>query len=184
VPGAGFSDTTPVAPVGGNSGTTLGAQRLIALQSAADLWGAVLTSTEEIPIGARFDALPCNASGGTLGLGGSNSAFRDFAGAPVAGTWYPVALANSLTHSDDCPPSSSCTMAGFDPNDIDVQFQANIGTSGCIKGQSFYFGLDGNPGPHQIDFISIALHEIGHGLGINTLVNLATGAKSLGFDDT
>ena len=33
--GVGFNDATPAAPVGGNSGTTLGQQRLIAFQAAA-----------------------------------------------------------------------------------------------------------------------------------------------------
>jgi hypothetical protein len=46
--GVGFNDTTVVAPVGGNTGTTLGAQRLIAFQAAADKWGATLTSTVTI----------------------------------------------------------------------------------------------------------------------------------------
>ena len=35
--GEGFNDPTPLAPVGGNTGTTRGAQRLIAFQYAADL---------------------------------------------------------------------------------------------------------------------------------------------------
>ena len=34
-PDAGFNDSTPVDPVGGNTGTTLGAQRLIVFQEAA-----------------------------------------------------------------------------------------------------------------------------------------------------
>src|SRR5262245_50033932 len=34
-PGEGFNDPTPVAPVGGNTGTTLGQQRLLAFQHAA-----------------------------------------------------------------------------------------------------------------------------------------------------
>ena len=40
----GFNDPTPVAPVGGNTGTTLGQQRLNAFQHAAGIWGARLTS--------------------------------------------------------------------------------------------------------------------------------------------
>jgi hypothetical protein len=43
-PGEGFNDPTPVAPVGGNPGTTRGQQRLIAFQFAADIWGATLDS--------------------------------------------------------------------------------------------------------------------------------------------
>jgi hypothetical protein len=36
--GVGFNDPTPVAPVGGNPGTTLGQQRLNAFEYAASLW--------------------------------------------------------------------------------------------------------------------------------------------------
>ena len=43
-PGVGFNDPTPVAAVGGNSGTTLGQQRLNAFQHAADIWGATIDS--------------------------------------------------------------------------------------------------------------------------------------------
>ncbi|MEO5742389.1 MAG: peptidase, partial [Vicinamibacterales bacterium] len=39
-PGEGFNDLAVAAPIGGNSGTTLGQQRLIAFQHAADIWGA------------------------------------------------------------------------------------------------------------------------------------------------
>jgi hypothetical protein len=35
----GFNDPTPVAPVGGNDGTTIGQQRLNAFQFAASIWG-------------------------------------------------------------------------------------------------------------------------------------------------
>src|SRR5262249_1199907 len=38
-PGEGFNDATPVAPVGGNTATTLGGQRLNVFQYAADIWG-------------------------------------------------------------------------------------------------------------------------------------------------
>jgi hypothetical protein len=37
-PGAGLNDPTPAAPVGGNTGTTLGQQRLIVLEHAAAIW--------------------------------------------------------------------------------------------------------------------------------------------------
>ena len=41
-PGVGFNDPTPVTPVGGNPGTTLGEQRLIAFDHAAKIWSARL----------------------------------------------------------------------------------------------------------------------------------------------
>ena len=54
--GVGFNDPTAATPVGGNSGTTLGEQRLIAFQYAANLWGASLTSNQPIIINAQFSA--------------------------------------------------------------------------------------------------------------------------------
>ena len=32
---------------------------------------------------------------------------------------------------------------------------------------NWYYGLDGNPGENQFDFVSVVLHEIGHGLGFS-----------------
>ena len=44
-PGVGFNDPTPATPVGGNSGITVGQQRLVAYQRALDLWGKTLRSS-------------------------------------------------------------------------------------------------------------------------------------------
>src|SRR6476659_6660381 len=71
--GQGFNDTTVVAPVGGNPGTTLGEQRLNAFQYAADIWGNILDSDIEIVIGASFSALSCDSSGAILGQARSAS---------------------------------------------------------------------------------------------------------------
>ena len=95
-PGVGFNDTTPAAPIGGNTGTTLGAQRLIAFTYAANLWGATLTSNQPIIINAQFSPLSCTAVAATLGSAGATSIFRNFPNAPLANTWYSYALANKL----------------------------------------------------------------------------------------
>lgn len=179
--GEGFNDPTAVTPVGGNTGTTRGAQRLIALQYAAEQWGAVLRSDITIRIMAQFDPLTCSASSAVLGLAGAVTVERDFAGAPVAGTWYPIALANSLAGVD---------LDGGD--DIDATFNSVFG-AGCAFDGGWYYGLDANPGVDETDFVTVALHELGHGLGFGTLVDIgdaacdgdaADGAKALGFDDT
>ena len=47
-PGEGFNDPTPVSPVGGNTGTTLGAQRLQLFQTVAAEWGSKLNSSQVI----------------------------------------------------------------------------------------------------------------------------------------
>jgi len=169
----GLNDPTPATPVGGNTGTTLGAQRRKALQFAADIWGARLDSAVEIRVGAEFHPLPCDAVSAVLGSAGPNSVIRDFARAPVAGVWFVQALANSLFGADTDP----------DENDVGADFNSDIGAAECLPGIEWYLGLDGKPPRGQIDFVTIVLHELGHGLGFLELVNLKTGAKLLGLDD-
>src|SRR5450755_3200168 len=81
--GVGFNDATITAPIGGNSGVTLGAQRLIAFQAAANKWGATITSAITIRIGAQWTALTCTATSAVLGSAGATEVFKDFVGAPV-----------------------------------------------------------------------------------------------------
>lgn len=171
-PGEGFNDSTPTTPVGGNAGTTLGEQRLIACQHAADIWGSLLESPVPIRVNARFDPLECTATSAFLGLAGPESFFRDFVGAPRSATWYPVALASRLAGTDLDP--------GHD--DIDATFNSAFGTS-CPFPRGWYYGLDGNPPASGTDFVTVVLHELGHGLGFVTLVNLSDGSKANGLDD-
>ena len=58
----------------------------------------------------------------------------------------PVGLVNQLDDEDRKP----------DDPDIKTTFSSS---------DDWYFGLDGRPGEDQFDFVSVALHEIGHGLG-------------------
>src|SRR5262249_53153205 len=116
-PGEGLNDPTAVAPVGGNSGTTLGAQRLNALQFAANLWGVRLVSSVAIAVDAHFDSLTCDNTSGILGSAAPTGIIRDFAGAPVANTWFAVALANSLAGIDLDPAH----------DDINATFNSNVG---------------------------------------------------------
>jgi hypothetical protein len=171
-PGEGFNDSTPAAPVGGNPGTSLGAQRLNAFQHAADRWGARIDSPVEIRVAANFNPLTCGASWAVLGSAGPVTVARDFVGAPVAGTWYAIALANALTGVDLAPGQ----------DDISATFNSAIGTT-CSFPLTWYYGLDASPPGSQIDFVTVVMHELGHGLGFLTLVDLATGAKLGGLDD-
>ena len=80
-PGVGFNDPTPAAPVGGNTGTTLGQQRLIAFEHAARLWSARLDSAVPIRIRAQFASLaPGRAGKCRAGFGLSRLCQRPFAG--------------------------------------------------------------------------------------------------------
>jgi hypothetical protein len=157
---------------GGNAGATLGTQRLIAFQHAADIWGDLLSSPVEIQVDANFDPMTCGATSAVLGATGPTTVHRDFVGAPRPITWYPQALANSLAATDLAPGNS----------DIASRFNSTIGTT-CDFPMGWYYGLDGNPPPGTIDFVTVVLHEIAHGLGFLTFVDLTTGAKLSGLND-
>ncbi len=172
-PGEGFNDLTPFVPVGGNPATTLGEARLIAFQHAAFIWGSCLNSSIEILIGAEMNPLPGDAFSAVLGQAGAETFHRDFLNAPVANTWYPQALANSY-HGFDLDPASP---------DIGAEFNSDI--DGPILGATnWYYGLDANPPAGDIDFVTVVLHELGHGLGFQTIVDLQTGQKPLGRNDS
>jgi hypothetical protein len=170
-PGEGFNDPTPAAPVGGNTGTTVGQQRLIAFQHAADIWGATLTSTVPIRVGASFEPLSCTATSAVLGSAGAEEIFRDFPGAPHAAAWYPGALASKLTGVDQA-------TAGYEH--IRARFNSRLGAADCLSGSGFYLGLDNNFGA-QIDLVTVLLHEFGHGLGFQTFTDDETGEEIEGF---
>jgi hypothetical protein len=171
-PGEGFNDPTPVTPVGGNSGTTLGAQRLIAFQYAVDKWAAQLDSSVPIRISATFDPLDCNASLVTLGSAGPVSVFRDFDGAPQPGTFYPSALADRLAGMDLAP----------EEDDIEATFNSRFGTT-CTFPAGWYYGLDGAAPGDDSDLVTVVLHELGHGMGFLTLIDAVTGARLEQHDD-
>ncbi len=160
----GFNDPTPVAPVGGNPGTTRGAQRLFVFQTAAAIWGAILPSTVEIRVNSNFNPLTCDATSAVLGGANTVTNASDFAGAEVANTWYSIALANRLAGSDLFP-------AG---NDINAQFNSTLDGGTCLGGTTWYYGIDGNEGS-QVELLPVVIHELGHGLGFAGTTSLTTG---------
>jgi hypothetical protein len=164
-PGEGFNDPTPAAPVGGNPGTTKGAQRLYAFQYAADIWGATLDSSETIYVVAAFNPLAPNV----LGSAGAWDVFSDFPGvgnypgAQFPNTWYGSALADKLAGVDQDSTAP----------DINAQFSSNF---------NFYLGVDNNHGA-QNDLVAVLLHELAHGLGFQNFVNEANGSNLGNFTD-
>jgi hypothetical protein len=170
-PGEGFNDPTPAAPVGGNTGTTLGQQRLNAFQRAADIWGATLTSSVPIRIGASFVPLSCTETSAVLGSAGANEIWSDFPNAPRPATWYPSALASKLAGQDISTPGQPHIIA---------RFNSRLGLfPDCLPGSGFYLGLDDNFGD-QIDLVTVLLHEFAHGLGFQTFTDDETGAEIQG----
>ncbi len=113
-----------------------------AFQYAVDIWAGLLDSSMTINITATWTPLAT----GVLGSAGAISLYRNFPGAPAANTWFSDALADRR----------ACGNRGG-TYDINANFNSSFA--------DWYFGTDGNVPFTQWDFVSVVLHEIGHGLG-------------------
>ena len=172
-PGEGFNDPTPAAPVGGNTGTTLGEQRLKVFERAGQIWGAAIGSPVPILIEAEFNPLTCSPGSAILGSAAAINVIRDFTNAPVSNTWYHSALANALAGTDLITPDA----------DVGVELNGSIdNNNNCLSGINWYLGLDGNSA-NNIDLLIVLLHELGHGLGFSGFTNLTNGAFLLNRKD-
>ena len=177
--GYGFNDPTPVKPVGGNPGTTLGEQRMNVYRHVAQVWERHLNSTVEITVSAGWENLTCDATSAVLGSAGAWNAWI-LTAAGQQPTLYPQALANKLLGynlSEDEPEDET----GYAKVDIKTQFNARLGAADCLAGSPFYLGLDGKNGT-EVDFAATLLHELGHGLGVSVLgVTTSTGNRFTGY---
>lgn len=172
--GQGLNDPTPVAPVGGNPGTTLGAQRMAAIQYAADRWGQLIDSSVEIRFNVRFVPLDCTGVNALFAQADTVDLARDFAHAPTPGTWFPIALANKLAGTD------------LNPGAVDFSLEFNSSMNGdpnCFGGATFYYGLDSEDPENTADFPPVVMHEIAHGLGFASFVTRDTGVRPMGLPD-
>lgn len=171
--GEGFNDPTPAAPVGGNSGTTVGQQRLLCFQQAANVWGSLLTSSVPILVQAAFNPLACTATSATLGSAGPRFAEISDPLFEFQNYWYHEALACKQAGVDLVLPGVAAP--GDNGSDINAQFNSNLGQTGCLTGSGWYYGFDHNEGA-LIDLLAVLLHEFGHGLGFSTLTSGSSGA--------
>ncbi|MEY4509285.1 MAG: hypothetical protein RLZZ450_1407 [Pseudomonadota bacterium] len=177
--GTGFFDTSPIVPPPGSSATTLGEARRIAFSRGAAVWASELSSRATIQIAARMEPLTCSPTSGILGEAGPTTVHVDFPGATTSNTWFTQALANALA-SDvygrevDLDPQTA---------DITATFSSVLDDLTCLGATSWYYGLDGAPLPQTIDFMTVVVHELAHGLGLLPLFNPSTGAEFSGRQD-
>jgi uncharacterized repeat protein (TIGR01451 family)/MYXO-CTERM domain-containing protein len=181
-PNTGFNDPSSRSPVGGNTGTTLGAQRLIVFQKAAEIWGQNLDSDVPISIIAHFQSLACSSTGAVLGSAGPPNFFSSDdptldAGIPPtffprAKTWYVSAETARFAGVQILSGTGNVET----DYDIVARFNSSLDTPGSADcgGLSWYYGLDDKHGS-AIDLLTVVLHEFGHGLGFLSLVDTGTG---------
>jgi hypothetical protein len=131
-----------------------------AFQRAVDIWAGLLES--DVPIRIQV-VLSSSMASGTLASAGPSSVFRNFDNFQKINAWYGTPLAEKITGEQLNDP---------DEADIFMQFNATI---------NFYTGLDLNPGSGQYDFVTIALHEIAHGLGFTSFTNVEDFVGSYSF---
>lgn len=155
---------------------SLGPKRKNALLGTFGVMSALFNNNyvgEKININASFDSLGGTANSATLGNGRAIASTANFGSSDPdyrADTWYGYALANHLHGSD------------LDAATAEIQMVFNSDFDGPIVGDScgFYYGSDENPNCEagttwcDVDFITVALHELLHGL------DLSSGIKSDG----
>jgi len=129
----------------------------VAIDYAATIWGTILES--DVPIKMSVSWSPLGA--GSLGVTFPNGR-KDFPNAPLAATWYATALANSISGTE------------LNPGEDDINVYLNSSTN-------WYLGTDGNTPAGQYDLVSVAMHEIGHGIGFVGLAKKVGAEGSFGL---
>lgn len=109
---------------------------------AMEIWGKMLVSSVPIRIKVTFSTLAST----TLASSGATRIFRDFPNAPFRSVWYPVALAESIRGAE------------LNNRETDI----NITINQTIR---WNYRTDARPVSGSFDFVTVVLHEIGHGLG-------------------
>lgn len=119
-----------------------GAQAQTAFDYAIGIWSNELFGMVPINVEVSFSNLP----GTTLAAASANLIYSGNANLPIPGAFYPSALVNQYQGCDLAPAVA----------DIIIVFNSNI---------NWYYGTDLATPLTQYDFVSVALHELGHGLG-------------------
>lgn len=130
-------------------------EAVTAMNTAALIWSTLLNGQQPVTVNACwYSTLGPN----TLGQAKSYVLYSNFTNAPIKDTWYPVAEANQLANTD--------LNQGLP--EIRAEFSGSF---------YWHFPIDepippdladpADPESYRYDFLSVALHEIGHGLGFS-----------------
>jgi hypothetical protein len=121
-------------------------QASAAFVAAANVWAHTIVSPSTIRVSARFEDM---GSPNILGSAGP-TAICGILDSEDVETWYAAALADKLVGSQ------SCADLADETSEITVIFNSTF---------DWDFGTSGTPVPGKINFMTVVLHELGHGLG-------------------
>ena len=130
----------------------LPAAAVSAFNEAGRIWGNLLTANspdgQVISVRGRMESLGPDAAAGAISnlVSASDHPFDD--------TWYQTALSDHLRGASNSFPQ------------FEVTFNSDA---------NWYYGTDRRPGSNQLDLMSVAVHEFGHGLGFSTGVQVGFG---------
>lgn len=126
-----------------------------AFQIAVDTWEARIVSPRTIHVTANWKPM----GAGVLGAAGPTAFYM-----MSDGFVYPAALAEAI-----------CDCQGSEPTEISANFNSSF--------SDWYLGIDGDGPPTRYDFVTVVLHELGHGLGFLSSFSVSDGRGAWGLHD-
>ncbi len=132
-----------------------------AFEYAISIWEQIIESDVPIKVKASWRSQESNI----LASAGPSDYYSNFIYAPHINRFYPIALVEKITGNE----ISASAMP-----DIEATFNKDI---------KWYYGTDGATPDQLYDFVTVALHEIGHGLGFTGFF-FVTGSKGAYGNET
>ena len=123
---------------------------------AISMYENLITSTVPIVVQVKWESMGGNA----LSQCAPSSFYKNFNGARLSDVYYPVALVEKLAQRE---------MNGSEP-DIVCSFNSNI---------DWYYGTNGDAPSNQYDLVTVAMHELIHGLGFVGFFDIDNGVGDL-----
>ncbi len=131
-----------------------------AFQAAVNIWETNVHSSVPIDVVADWSDLR-SFGDGVLGAAGPSAFVENFPGAPQHNVYYPAALANAISGTDQIP-ASVCDSDPSNPDPSGAEISASFNS---VPPAPWSFRTDGVVPTGTVDFESVVLHELGHGLG-------------------
>jgi len=123
---------------------------------AISIYENLISSPVPIKVQAKWETLGTNV----LSNCSPSSFYKNFDGARLADVYYPVALVEKLSGRE------------FNNSEPDIICTFNRNTS-------WYLGTNGNGPSSQYDFVTVAMHELIHGLGFVGFFDVDNGIGNL-----